>query len=201
MKKLPILPTILVLIAVATMIGLGIWQLQRKAEKESALARYAQNATLPPVAFPSIPIGDALLYRRTGAFCLSPTSWRIEGAGSHGWRHIAQCRTGAEGPGFAIDMGASQDLNYKPQWRGGEVHGTITQAPSHQSLISGLFARPVKTLMIVSDTALPGLKPTAQPSPESIPNNHLAYAVQWFLFAAIALGIYAIALRRRMGGG
>ncbi len=200
MKKLPPIPTILVLLAVAAMIGLGVWQLQRKGEKEAALTRYVQNATLPPVAFPAIPIGDSLLYRRTSVFCLTPTSWRIEGAGSRGWRHIAQCRTGAEGPGFAADMGASQDLKYKPQWRGGEVSGTIAQAPSHQSLIGGLFGREVKTLMIVSDTALPGLRPTSRPSPESIPNNHLAYAVQWFVFAAIALGIYALALRRRSNG-
>jgi cytochrome oxidase assembly protein ShyY1 len=31
-----------------------------------------------------------------------------------------------------------------------------------------------------------------------MPNNHLAYAVQWFLFAAIALIIYIIAVRRRL---
>ena len=37
----------------------------------------------------------------------------------------------------------------------------------------------------------------APPSIESIPNNHLAYAVQWFLFAAVAAIIYVIALRRR----
>jgi len=30
-----------------------------------------------------------------------------------------------------------------------------------------------------------------------IPNNHLAYAVQWFLFAGIAGVIYALALKRR----
>ncbi len=30
-----------------------------------------------------------------------------------------------------------------------------------------------------------------------MPNNHLAYAVQWFLFAAIAGAIYVLALRRR----
>lgn len=201
MKRPPVFATILVLVAVTAMIGLGFWQLQRKREKEAALSQYVKNAALPAIAFPSIPVGDALLYRRTSALCLTPTSWRIEGAGSRGWRHIAQCRTGAEGPGFAIDMGTSPDVNYKPSWRGGMVRGTIAQAPSHQSLIAGLIERPVRTLMIVSDTALPGLKPTARPSPESIPNNHLAYAVQWFLFAGIALAIYAIALRRRMRGG
>jgi surfeit locus 1 family protein len=38
---------------------------------------------------------------------------------------------------------------------------------------------------------------SAPPSPDNIPNNHLSYAVQWFLFAGIAGVIYALALRQR----
>jgi surfeit locus 1 family protein len=38
----------------------------------------------------------------------------------------------------------------------------------------------------------------ARPDPNDIPNNHLAYAVQWFLFAGVALVIYALAVRKRM---
>ena len=41
--KFPLVPTILVGAAVALMIGLGIWQLQRKAEKEALLASYAMR--------------------------------------------------------------------------------------------------------------------------------------------------------------
>jgi len=29
------------------------------------------------------------------------------------------------------------------------------------------------------------------------PNNHLSYAIQWFFFAATALVIYVLALRKR----
>ena len=52
-------------------------------------------------------------------------------------------------------------------------------------------------LLLVADTPAPGLAPSALPSPANIPNNHRAYAVQWFLFAAVALVIYGVALRRR----
>jgi surfeit locus 1 family protein len=38
---------------------------------------------------------------------------------------------------------------------------------------------------------------SAPPSPATIPNNHLNYAVQWFLFAGIAALIYFLALRQR----
>ena len=50
MKRWPIIPTIIVIIAVAIMIGLGVWQLQRKAEKEALLARYNAADGLPAIA-------------------------------------------------------------------------------------------------------------------------------------------------------
>ena len=46
-------------------------------------------------------------------------------------------------------------------------------------------------------SAGPGLVASALPTPDSIPNNHLSYAIQWFLFAAIAGVIYVLALKRR----
>jgi len=39
-KRLPVIPTIMVVLAVAAMIGLGIWQLQRAQWKEGLIARY-----------------------------------------------------------------------------------------------------------------------------------------------------------------
>lgn len=50
---------------------------------------------------------------------------------------------------------------------------------------------------LVADPAAAGLVPLAKPDPRDLPNNHLSYAVQWFLFALTALVIYALALRRR----
>jgi cytochrome oxidase assembly protein ShyY1 len=197
MKRFPIVPTILVALAAAAMIALGVWQLQRREWKDALLARYTANQALPPVAFPQIPIGDALLYRRTSAFCLEPVGWKVEGAGGRGWRLIAQCRTGAEGPGFSVELGTTHDFNARPDWRGGRVTGVIAAAPSHQSLIGSIGRSTPTPLMIVADRPLAGLSPSPRPSPASIPNNHLAYAVQWFIFATLAVLIYVIALRRR----
>ena len=198
MRRVPVVTTLIVLAAAAAMVALGIWQLQRRDWKEAMLARYARNQTLPPVAFPTIPVGDALLYRRVGAFCLQPTGWRVEGAGSHGWRLIAQCRTGAEGPGFDVELGQTHDPNARPAWHGGRVTGYIAPAPSHRSLIDGLFSTAPTILMIIADRPLPGLAASPRPSPDTIPNNHLAYAVQWFIFAGLSVAIYAIALGRRL---
>jgi surfeit locus 1 family protein len=51
--------------------------------------------------------------------------------------------------------------------------------------------------MLVADVPAPGLAASTPPDPAAIPNNHLAYAVQWFVFAGVALLIYGLALRRR----
>ncbi len=52
--------------------------------------------------------------------------------------------------------------------------------------------------MLVADTPAPGLKPNTPPDLDAVPNNHLAYAGQWFFFAAVAGIIYTLALRRRI---
>ena len=53
-------------------------------------------------------------------------------------------------------------------------------------------------MRLVSADGLGGLQPSAPPALASIPNSHRGYAVQWFLFAAIAALIYGLALRQRL---
>ncbi len=189
MKRLPLLPTLIVAAAIAVMIGLGVWQLQRAHWKNGLLAQYAGAATQPPIAWPVVPMAkDAPLFRRATGFCLSVGGWTASAGrnlkGEAGWSHIAACRTGgAEGPGMLVDMGWSRD-SADPAWRGGEVTGVIAPDSKH-------------VIRLISATPAPGLEPSQPPNPEDIPNNHLAYAVQWFLFAAVAGIIYWLALRRR----
>ncbi|HEY0315335.1 MAG TPA: SURF1 family protein [Sphingomonas sp.] len=186
--RIPILPTLLVALAVAAMIGLGIWQIHRLHWKQGLLAQYAAAAHKPPIAFPRDLTDQSLLFRRSEAFCLQPVGWRASAgrndAGQSGWRHVADCRTGAEGPGLAVDMGWSETSDAPTGWKGGEVSGVIGPDRGNQ-------------ILIVSAAAAPGLRPSQPPSLDDIPNNHLAYAVQWFIFAALAVGIYGIVLWRR----
>lgn len=201
MKRIPLLPTLIVAFAIAAMIALGFWQLQRLHEKEALLAVYARNEVLPAITLPRF-ADDRALFRKASALCLETVKWETQSGrdakGRTGWRQIAQCRAGAEGPGFWVQLGVATDPNAKPQWRGGKVSGYITHAPDHRPLIAGLFDHTPKALMIVADTPLPGLAANSGADLSAVPNNHLAYAVQWFLFAAIAAIIYALALRRRL---
>jgi surfeit locus 1 family protein len=202
-KRPPVVATIVVVLAIAIMIGLGFWQLQRRAEKEALLAQYATNIILPPIAFPRHPVGDTLLFRKATAMCLEPSAWRERSGrnaqGNTGWRQIAQCRTGAEGPGMTVQVGLAAQPRSTPAWKGGPVRGYITHAPDDQPLILALIgmAHP-KTLMLVTDAPAPGLSANPAPDLSAVPNNHLAYAVQWFIFAALAGIIYAVAVRHHM---
>ena len=201
MPRFPLIPTIVVALAIAAMIALGVWQLDRRSEKLAALQLYAANLAKPEMAFPRLPVGDENLFRTATAFCTEVIGWQSQGgraaSGANGWRQIARCRTGAEGPTLLVDMGVSGDPKFKPAWQGGRVTGTITHAPDHRPLLAGLFDSEPKHLMLISARAAPGLQPTAKPDLSSVPNNHLSYAVQWFLFALVAAVIYVLALRRR----
>ncbi len=201
MKRVPIVSTVLVIIAISAMIILGIWQLQRAGEKNALLASYASATQLPEMAFPAIASGDNLLFRRAAGMCLEPLTPRVEGGlnakGEAGWRHIVSCRTGAEGPGITVDIGWSARFDLAPDWKGGAVSGFISRQPDHRSLIARAFEkRAAPALMLVATTPAKGLEASAPPSIIDVPNNHLAYAVQWFLFAGIAAIIYLLALRR-----
>jgi cytochrome oxidase assembly protein ShyY1 len=190
-RRLPIIPTMIVAAAVAVMIGLGIWQLHRAKWKEALLAHYAQAERLPPIAFPTVPIRDSALplFRHATGVCLRVVGHRAvvgeNRAGEPGYAQIVDCATGAEGPGMSVEVGWSKNPNAKVNWAGGPVSGVI--APDRRT-----------RMRLVAASAPPGLEPSAPPSINSIPNNHRSYALQWFSFAAIALVIYGLAVRKRL---
>jgi surfeit locus 1 family protein len=47
-RKLPVLPTIITLLCVVIMFGLGIWQLERKAQKDTRLAQISERQSNKP---------------------------------------------------------------------------------------------------------------------------------------------------------
>ena len=191
LRKLPLVPTLIVAAAVAVMIALGVWQLRRAVEKEALLARFRAAQTLPPVSFPTGPISDDQLplFRHATGLCLKPVAKRSTAgrnrAGEPGYSQIVDCRTGAEGPGMSVELGWSKNPNVAVNWPGGLVSGII--APDSRM-----------RMRLVAATSPPGLEPAAPPSIEQIPNNHRFYAVQWFLFALIAAVIYVLALRGKL---
>ncbi|KUR72908.1 threonine synthase [Novosphingobium fuchskuhlense] len=191
MKRVPIVPTLIVLLAVAYMIHLGSWQLDRLKQKEAMLARYqAAGSATDEVDWPlearneiDPPRPEDLMYRRARLDCRRVVDMTTvsgqNSRGEPGMAHVAICRLADAHP-VRVVLGWSRNPA-SPVWSGGVVTGRIAPGPR-----------------LVADPPLAGLQPNAKPDPADIPNNHLAYAVQWFLFAGVALVIYALALRKRM---
>lgn len=186
-RSLPVVPTAIVLLAVGIMVALGLWQLQRMDEKEALVTRYGRALTLSSsVPWPRAEADyGGRLYRHATVDCAEVRSIEAMAGrsrdGRTGWAQIADCRL-ADGSNAVVAIGWSSEPR-PPQWSGGKVEGVIGPAG--------------KGIRLVAGKPEAGLEPLAPPDPANLPNNHLSYAVQWFLFAATALIIYALALRKR----
>ena len=188
--RIPVIPTIVVIAAAAVMVALGFWQLDRKGEKEALIARYQQAMALSSdVAWPADPADyESSLFRHATIDCESVKGIdSVSGRslrGASGWAMVARCTYGAGGAAD-VAIGWSRDPQ-PPAWPGGRVGGII--APYGDGI------------KLIADQGQAGLEPLARPDPGDLPNNHLAYAGQWFFFALTALVIYWLALRRKWRG-
>lgn len=180
-RNLPIIPTVVVVAAAATMVWLGFWQLGRADEKAALIASY-EAAGDTAAEFPFAGTGEDVLFRRSSVDCSQITGRDpVAGTaanGAKGWAMRVECKTGDAS--VLVDLGFTRDLDAFA-WEGGLVEGVIAPGPR-----------------LVADPAAGGLYPLAKPNPSDLPNNHLSYAGQWFFFALTALVIYFLAIRGRL---
>lgn len=192
-RRLPLIPTLIVLLAVAVMVRLGFWQIDRMHQKDAQIASYTaaihETVAIDDPAFAGL--DEGLLYRRVSFTCPRVAEWRTTAGRSadnlDGIVHVARCEwsDGIAARPHAVEVEAGWSNNpAAPAWAGGPVSGTYV---------------PGGTLgyKVVADPPLGGLAANARPDPNDLPNNHWSYAIQWFLFALTALVIYALALRKR----
>lgn len=190
LRRLPLLPTLVVLAAVLVMIRLGFWQIDRMHEKNAAITSYsaAQGNPAPIDFWPATnEDAQAVLFRRAAIDCVkggldSPKAGR-NAAGESGWAHLVNCEL-INGQRVEVVLGWSRDTQARV-WNGGTVSGVVVPGGATSA-------------RIIADPPLGGLQPNARPDPNEIPNNHWSYAIQWFLFAGVALVIYGLALRKRL---
>ena len=183
-RALPIVPTIIVFAAAAVMVALGIWQLGRSDEKAALIARYStvdQGAQSVDWPTSDAELEDRL-YRTASVDCVEVIGRRTTAAtaenGAKGLAQIARCRFG-DGSEAEIALGFTRQP-LEGDWAGGRVTGVIAPGPR-----------------LVASPPAGELEPLAKPDPRDLPNNHLAYAGQWFFFALTALVIYFLAIRKR----
>ncbi len=174
------------------MIALGVWQLQRRDGKEALIARYSQaQAMSSAVEWPrDFAAREAALFRYSRVNCGRVLSrGAVAGhsaAGETGWAQTATCAIAGGGEAEVV-LGWARDPR-QVEWAGGEVLGFVAPGVDDGA-------------RLIASPPLAGLAASARPDPRDMPNNHLAYAVQWFVFALTAAVIYVLAVRKRLAGG
>jgi cytochrome oxidase assembly protein ShyY1 len=192
-RRLPLIPSVLVLIVVAACVSAAIWNLRRAKFHQSELRRFEMASHLPPITFPTVPIRDEQLplYRQATGNCLRVVNRRTSAgenqSGEPGFVIILDCMTGSEGPGMSVQAGWSKNPNAATAWRGGPVSGMIIRDN-------------LTRVRLVAATPAPGLEANGpvKAGVSVSPAQNRGYAFQFFSFAAIALIIYGLAVRKRL---
>lgn len=185
MTRIPIIATIIVVAAAGVMVWLGFWQLARADEKAELIAQARTAlANETEVEFPTSGEGRGKWFRRSQVVCRDVVNIDAKAGtsatGAKGWVLRATCANGSSDNTFFVDLGFARTPGI-PDWHGGTVTGIIAEGPR-----------------LVADPAVADLKLLASPDPKDLPNNHLAYAGQWFFFALTAILIYGFAVRSRL---
>jgi surfeit locus 1 family protein len=187
-RGLPLLPTLMVAIAVPTMLGFGVWQMfVRLPWKEAKLEALAANSSAQLLDIGSERIPDKAEFRLALLTLNCPGGPSDQRAGRNlqgetGYSHLTSCRHRDQT--VRLDAGWTARPDAVPlAGFSGSVEGRLVRGPE------GLW------ILVASDAAAP-LVPSAPPGVETISNNHFSYAIQWFSFAAILSVIYGLWLRR-----
>lgn len=212
-----ILPLLFGLIGAAVLVSLGVWQLQRLAWKEGILADIAQRMQSAPVDLPPTPdpardgflpvtaegdfTGEALdvlvSRREIGA------GYRVIGVFVTGARRVLVDRGFVVVEGRGAGHGAQAGIAVTGNLHWPDEIDSYTPPPDAATGV--WFARDVPAMARALDTepvlivarSDTGDGIEAMPVGDAgIPNNHLGYAVQWFLMAAVWLGMTALYLWR-----
>lgn len=204
-------PLILGVLGCAILVSLGVWQLQRMAWKESMLADIQSRiegapVPLPAAVDPSMKYMPVTVSGTTTGQEIDVLSGTRESGG--GYQVVSGLVTD-DGRRILLDRGfVDQDHKHDPRppvrlTVVGNLHwpqekGSATPDPNLDANI--WFARDVPAMaaqlgtqpVLVVAAEVAGDAQGVQPIPvaiEGIPNNHLSYAVQWFMIAAVWAGM------------
>lgn len=194
-RQLPLIPTVLVVAAAGVMVWLGFWQLGRADEKAALIAEFEaaqKSGDIVPIEFGR----SDLAYRTVQLNCPEPSDWQAvagrSARGQSGYAHRFLCDS-APGHAFVGPHPPPKEIYADVGW------STSPQQPDYAGgMVTGTLVALGDAFKVVASEPLAGLHPLAKPDPNDLPNNHLAYAGQWFFFALTALVIYFFAVRSRL---
>lgn len=203
------LATLITVPAVAVMVGLGVWQLQRLEWKESLLARVQERIHAPPVPLPAavddpgaidlrpVTVAGVLLDSRSQKVPARPRQGRA------GYEIITPL-VRAQGAPVLVNRGwvplddrSAPGPDRPVTWRG------VARMPGSAGWVhipDLVAAAGIGAALPVVVEVLPGQEPPGAPAgiePRAdLPNNHFQYALTWFGLAATLAVIYVLSQRR-----
>lgn len=217
MNRRMIFPLVLGIAGLAVLISLGVWQLQRLAWKEAILADIDARIIASPVALPSQPDPESDRYlpvevtgRLTGEQLDVLVSRKQIGAG---YRIIAVMETDT-GRRVLIDRGfleeaarglprEATDLTVTGNLLWPQEVDSFTPAPDEKlaiwfardlpAMAARLMAEPI--LIVARSETGDAIEPMPVDS-SAITNDHLNYAITWFLLACVWAGMTVLLLWR-----
>jgi surfeit locus 1 family protein len=201
--RIPVIPTVMTLVMLAVLIGLGIWQLQRAEWKRGLITDLKAAQNLPPLEpgdYMRAMNGEASVQYRRAELPCSPGKvlpYDLKGGGSaagvSGYLVLVSCRPNKRPPDIVAVAGWTRrpDAALVPVVVDTVFRGTIIEHP--YGLVEG---RP--QFMLIAENPVPPLEKPRLPEPGDLPDNHFSYALQWFGFAVVLAVIYAVWLRRRL---
>lgn len=208
-----VLAALVALLAAAACVRLGIWQLDRLAQRRAHNAALAARVALPPVALPAPALsGEAAHQRRAtarGVFDFAREQvWPGRSfEGTPGVALITPLRL-ADGSAVLVDRGwvPSPDAFHVDRARYREpdsaaVRGLALVPPRGRGdvdprALRGVLPYPLHPFVIQAEQPpSPGL-PRRWPPPAFRSGPHLFYAIQWFSFAAIIVVGTVLLLRK-----
>ena len=205
MQRRDVIAGVGAILIAATCVRLGIWQLDRLAQRRARNAVMAERLALPPLELRGSVVADSARQRRVVArgiydFAAERTWPGRSFDGTPGVALITPLRLG-DGTAVLVDRG------WVPSPDAFHVDHALYREPDTAVVTGIAFIPPrgrgdVKTegflpFIVQLETPEPrGGLPRRWPAPAFDNGPHLSYAVQWFSFALIALVGTAALIRR-----
>jgi len=210
---------------------LGLWQLERLEQRRTANARILERRAEPVVRLPDLlqtgaPEPDALTFRRVRVRGVYDPEAEVVLVGrtleGQPGNHLLTPLVTEDGWGVIVERGwVPYDVPpveaTAPPEAEVEIEGIVLPSEGAGDLVDGgrriqrvdlatLGAEapyPLQPVFVrLSEQRPPiGGLPIAVPPPETDEGPHLPYAVQWFLFGATALAVYAALVRKELRRG
>lgn len=214
--------------ALAVLLLLGGWQMQRLAWKEALIARAEAAGALPPAPLAEVLAEPDPEFRRAIVLCpgLDRAPWVELNSiqdGEPGVRLVSVCRPAGLDRAILVDRGfVAATISMRPPREASTMPvsvrlvvretpppGAMTPEPQDWLFYgrdNAAMARalgvegPVDPRTFYAETSTNPEWRALRPAapPAAFSNNHLGYAVTWFGLAVALVGVYLALLRRRM---